>query len=132
MAVYCVKDLLDRLHELFRQGCEYAELSENQDNSLSLCGMIDEHTNMDCQRVDSCSYGAGNDDESDDDNCYEVQFTYDEIATIASALANMPSIYQKAISDESYDPREREAFQAMSDKMLDLKLKIEQAFQNYK
>ena len=68
--------------------------------------------------------------ESDDDNCYELQFNYDEIATIASALANMPSIYEKAINDDSYDPREREAFRCMSQKVLDLKNKMEAAFKN--
>ncbi len=127
MAIYCVKDLLDCLHETVRHGCEYVELHTDSD-TISLKGLIDEHTEAECVTVHSCKYGEATDGDSDDENCYELQFTYDEIATIASALANMPSIYKNAISDEAYDPREREAFCTMSEKMFSLKSKIEEAF----
>jgi len=124
--MYRIKDLLDRLHELFQQGCEYAEI-QTDNASLSIQG-INESTEHTCLTLPSCQYGDGSEEENDNDNCYELQFSYDEIATIASALANMPSIYEKAIDDESYDPREREAFRIMLGKMQDLKHKMEDAF----
>ena len=127
MSVYRVKELLDCLHEIFQQGCEYVEVNAEED-AASFKGIISEGKAIDCKTVASCQYGEEIDCESDDDNCYELQFNYDEIATIASALANMPSIYEKAISDESYDPREREAFRTMAEKMLALKKKMEGAF----
>ena len=135
MPVYRIKDLLDRLHEMFQHGYEYVELHSQEDGdaaSLSLKGSGDSCDEIECQTIASCQYGQGDDSESDDDTCYEVQFSYDEIATIASALANMPAIYQNAINDETYDPREQEAFRTMSEKMTDLKTKIEQAFRNTK
>lgn len=127
MAIYYVKDLLDRLHELFRQGCEYVELNSD-DASLSLTALPEKDSRTLPVRLESCPYGKGTDSDSDDDNCYELQFSYDEIATIASALANMPAIYEKALSDDGYDPREKEAFRSMYEKMLQLKNKMEQAF----
>ena len=128
MSTYRIKDLLDQLHMLFQNGCESVSVNADEAN-LTLTGIGHDSAESDCITLASCQCGNGSDDESDDDNCYEVQFTYDEIATIASALANMPSIYEKAINDESYDPKEREAFQTMSDKMLRLKEKMEKAFQ---
>ena len=128
MSAYRIKDLLGCLHELFRSGCEYVELHNTDPAALSLSGLTNGGAETVRQTLTSCQPCGGNDSESDDNICYEIQFTYDEIATIASALANMPSIYNKAINDENYDPREREAFRTMADKMLRLKEKMEQAF----
>ena len=133
MSVYRIRELLDRFHELLCRGCDFAEVHINEESdpaSLSLCGLVRENEMTPCQTISSCRCDEDSDSESDDDLCYELRFTYDEIATIASALANMPSIYEKAINDDSYDPREREAFRCMSQKVLDLKNKMEAAFKN--
>lgn len=128
MTAYRIKELLDCLHAMVQQGCEYVELSTDHETTLSLQGTDKKGVELNCKTLSSCQSGDDCDEESDDDICYELQFSYDEIATIASALANMPSIYQKAINDDSYDPREREAFRCMAEKMLQLNDKIKQAF----
>lgn len=140
MATYRVKDLLDRLYEISQQGCEYVEIVEldaDEDEdipaSLSFSGIVDEYEEIDFDDVDSCEYGDEPDDnESDDENCYQVQFTYDEIATIASALANVNSIYKNVVNDKQYDQKERDAFRTMSTKTLNLQAKIDQAFKKRK
>ena len=133
MAVYYIKELLDALYLLIQDGFGYAELDQKcgEPAALSVAGIGNEEKRA-YPAVVSCPLGKGCDSDSDDENCYQLPFTYDEMATIASALANVSGIYQKAIEDDRYDPREREAFLVMQAKASALTEKIKQAFQSCK
>ena len=104
MTAYRIKELLDCLHTMIQQGCEYVELSTDHEANLSLQGTDEKGVELSCKTLSSCQSGDDCDEESDDDICYELQFSYDEIATIASALANMPSIPSAASSTPSPMP----------------------------
>lgn len=133
MAVYHIKELLDALYLLIQDGFDYAELSpkNSEPASLSVTGRSSAGESRSYELA-SCTLGDDCGSDSDDENCYQLPFTYDEMATIASALANVSGIYEKAIHDERYDPREREAFLAMQEKAHALNEKIKLAFQNCK
>ena len=53
MSVYRVKELLDCLHEIFQQGCEYVEVNA-EENAASFKGIISEGKAIDCKTVASC------------------------------------------------------------------------------
>ena len=125
MAVYRIRELLDCLYQLSSRGCDFAEI-DCPALTISDPNTRQEKTLLPCRSDERW------DSDSDDDTCYEISFSYDEMATIASALANVGGIYQKAIEDDGYDPREREAFLVMQAKASALTEKIKQAFQSCK
>ena len=57
MTAYRIKELLDCLHSMIQQGCEYVELSTDHETTLSLQGTDEKGMKFSCKTLSSyCSY----------------------------------------------------------------------------
>ena len=75
MTAYRIKELLDCLHSMIQQGCEYVELSTDHETTLSLQGTDKKGVELSCKTLSSRQNGDYCAEESDDDICYELQFS---------------------------------------------------------
>ena len=114
MAIYNVYELYNRICELANDGYEYVEIitldsDEEFPESLSFNAIETYNSSVDYEEIESCvlsEHYCYEEKQSHTikptDYCMELNFTYNEIATIKHAVDNALEYFKEALKDDSY------------------------------
>ena len=132
MAVYKIRELQNRLCEMSEDGYLYAELYELEADEELPAGLaftaVTPDESIDYETVDACKPASDEDFFHDSfkvtDQCHEISFSYEEIATIHHALTNALEYFKECEKDPQYSSEVKKKIKTSSVKCRNLQAKL--------
>lgn len=138
MAVYKSIELFNKICEILNDGYEYVEVTDLDNASLSFEAIADEIESIDYEEIDSCDIPDDYDFDkpsisiSSDSFCYNINFTYKEIATISHAVNNALAYFKDCLEDSSCSRDVRDEIKASSVECRNLQAKLNRLLKHIK
>lgn len=138
MSIYKIRELQDRLCEMSEDGYLYAELYELEADEECPAGFafsaVTPDEFIDYETVSSCSPVSDEDFFHDSfkptDQCHEISFTYEEIATLHHALTNALEYFKECEKDPQYSHEVKKDIKASSVKCRNLQARLRKFLNN--
>lgn len=106
MAVYLLKDLLDRLSEIAEDGYHSVEISEIESEDdlpacLSFCVYTTEDSSIEYDQIEELPPEGREGSVTFDDICHEANFSYNEIYVLYESVVNALEYYKDNLNNKS-------------------------------